>query len=99
MADSFPSMIALPRPKYPIGSVPSQRVSINQHSTGAYINIVKGILKPEEWLRIRNSFMGPVIKMMERELHLSGKMVHVFLTRSLMTVKENECWFYFGPNL
>ncbi|KAL0730978.1 hypothetical protein Bca4012_027072 [Brassica carinata] len=41
-------------------------------------------------------FMGSVIKLVERGLQLSAKIVHCILTRSLKTMKKIEAWFHFG---
>ncbi|KAF8080109.1 hypothetical protein N665_0974s0005 [Sinapis alba] len=43
--------------------------------------------------------MGPVIKLSERHLQLSGKIIHVLLARSIVTEKENELLFHFGGQL
>lgn len=40
--------------------------------------------------------MGPVIKLDERYLNLSTKIVHAVLTKSIKTVKKHEAWFHFG---
>ena len=44
MRDSLPLKLALPEPKYRIGSEPEERVSINQHSSASYIKTLKKIL-------------------------------------------------------
>ncbi|KAF8104772.1 hypothetical protein N665_0168s0015 [Sinapis alba] len=90
MEDSFPLLLPLPSLRYPIGSEPNQPVSVNQHSSVSYIDIVKKILTKEEFQRIRNTFMWLVIKLSERHLQLSGKIIHVLLARSILTEKENE---------
>ncbi|CAF1987542.1 unnamed protein product [Brassica napus] len=36
------------------------------------------------------------MKLSERGLKLSAKMVYAILTRSIVSVKENEAWFHFG---
>ncbi|XP_048615324.1 uncharacterized protein LOC125587946 [Brassica napus] len=36
------------------------------------------------------------MKLSERGLKLSGKIVYAILTRSIVSVKENEAWFHFG---
>jgi len=40
--------------------------------------------------------LGPVIKLGERSLKLSAKIVHAVLTKSIKTVKRHESWFHFG---
>ncbi|KAF8114909.1 hypothetical protein N665_0032s0040 [Sinapis alba] len=99
MGDSFPLLLPLPSLRYPIGSEPNQPVSINQHSSVAYIDTVKKILTKEEFQKIQDTFMGPVIKLSERYLQLSGKIIHVLLARSIVTEKENELLFHFGGQL
>ncbi|CAF2088345.1 unnamed protein product [Brassica napus] len=47
-------------------------------------------------IRVRGSFLGPVMKLSERGLKLSAKIVYAILTRSIVSVKENEAWFHFG---
>ncbi|XP_048619743.1 uncharacterized protein LOC125590324 [Brassica napus] len=47
-------------------------------------------------IRVRGSFLGPIMKLSERGLKLSAKMVYAILTRSIVSVKENEAWFHFG---
>ncbi|CAN7022397.1 unnamed protein product [Brassica rapa subsp. trilocularis] len=96
MGDSVPLKLALPELKYPIGSQPKEKSAINQYSGSDYISIVKSILKPNEMIRVRGSFMGPVMKLSERGLKLSAKIVYAILTRSIVSVKENEAWFHFG---
>ncbi|XP_048592012.1 uncharacterized protein LOC106361239 isoform X1 [Brassica napus] len=96
MADSVPLKLALPELKYPIGSQPKEKSAINQYSGSDYISIVKSILKPDEMIRVRGSFLGPVMKLSERGLKLSAKIVYAILTRSIVSVKENEGWFHFG---
>lgn len=80
----------------PYGSKPNKSVAINQHSNVGYIHKVNRILKPEEFKRIRETFMGHVIKLIERHLQLLGKIIYVFLTRNIMTAMENEVEFHFG---
>ncbi|CAN7016057.1 unnamed protein product [Brassica rapa subsp. trilocularis] len=96
MGDSVPLKLALPELKYPIGSQPKEKSAINQYSGSDYISIVKSILKPGEMIRVRGSFLGPVMKLSERGLKLSAKIVYAILTRSIVSVKENEAWFHFG---
>ncbi|XP_022572806.2 uncharacterized protein LOC125574990 isoform X3 [Brassica napus] len=96
MGDSVPLKLALPELKYPIGSQPKEKSAINQYSGSDYISIVKSILKPDEMIRVRGSFLGPVMKLSERGLKLSAKIVYAILTRSIVSVKENEGWFHFG---
>ncbi|XP_048637592.1 uncharacterized protein LOC125609995 [Brassica napus] len=96
MGDSVPLKVALPELKYPIGSQPKEKSAINQYSGSDYISIVKSILKPDEMIRVRGSFLGPVMKLSERGLKLSAKIVYAILTRSIVSVKENEAWFHFG---
>ncbi|XP_048623586.1 uncharacterized protein LOC125592452 [Brassica napus] len=96
MGDSVPLKLALPELKYPIGSQPKQKSAINQYSGSEYISIVDSILKPDEMIRVRGSFLGPIMKLSERGLKLSAKMVYAILTRSIVSVKENEAWFHFG---
>ncbi|CAF2153628.1 unnamed protein product [Brassica napus] len=96
MGDSVPLKLALPALKYPIGSQPKEKSAINQYSGSDYISIVKSILKPDEMIRVRGSFLGPVMKLSERGLKLSAKIVYAILTRSIVSVKENEAWFHFG---
>ncbi|CAN7043023.1 unnamed protein product [Brassica rapa subsp. trilocularis] len=96
MGDSVPLKLALPGLKYPIGSQPKEKSAINQYSGSDYISIVKSILKPDEMIRVRGSFLGPVMKLSERGLKLSAKIVYAILTRSIVSVKENEAWFHFG---
>ncbi|CAN6884935.1 unnamed protein product [Brassica oleracea] len=96
MGDSVPLKLALPQLKYPIGSQPKQKSAINQYSGSEYISIVDSILKPDEMIRVRGSFLGPIMKLSERGLKLSAKMVYAILTRSIVSVKENEAWFHFG---
>nr|VDD00435.1 unnamed protein product [Brassica oleracea] len=95
MGDSVPLKLALPELKYPIGSQPKQKSAINQYSGSEYISIVDSILKPDEMIRVRGSFLGPIMKLSERGLKLSAKMVYAILTRSIVSVKENEAWFHF----
>ncbi|XP_048614766.1 uncharacterized protein LOC125587747 isoform X2 [Brassica napus] len=94
--DSVPLKLALPELKYPIGSQPKQKSAINQYSGSEYISIVDSILKSDEMIRVRGSFLGPIMKLSERGLKLSAKMVYAILTRSIVSVKENEAWFHFG---
>ncbi|CAN7022033.1 unnamed protein product [Brassica rapa subsp. trilocularis] len=96
MGDSVPLKLALPELKYPIGSQPKEKSAIKQYSGSDYISIVKSILKPDEMIRVRGSFLGPVMKLSERGLKLSAKIVYAILTRSIVSVKENEAWFHFG---
>ncbi|WZZ89333.1 hypothetical protein YC2023_117912 [Brassica napus] len=96
MGDSVPLKLALPELKYPIGSQPKQKSAINQYSGSEYISIVDSILIPDEMIRVRGSFLGPIMKLSERGLKLSAKMVYAILTRSIVSVKENEAWFHFG---
>ncbi|XP_048591404.1 uncharacterized protein LOC125576096 [Brassica napus] len=96
MGDSVPLKLALPELKYPIGSQPKEKSAINQYSGSEYISIVKSILKPDEMIRVRGSFLGPIMKLSERGLKLSAKIVYAILTRSIVYVKENEAWFHFG---
>ncbi|WZZ26703.1 hypothetical protein YC2023_010104 [Brassica napus] len=96
MGDSVPLKLALPELKYPIGSQPKQKSAINQYSGSEYISIVDSILKPDEMIRVLGSFLGPIMKLSERGLKLSAKMVYAILTRSIVSVKENEVWFHFG---
>ncbi|WZZ80056.1 hypothetical protein YC2023_100628 [Brassica napus] len=74
MGDSVPLKLALPELKYPIGSQPKQKSVINQYSGSEYISIVDSILKPDEMIRVRGSFLGPIMKLSERGLKLSAKM-------------------------
>lgn len=94
--DMFPSKLALLKLRYSIGFEPHKPVSINQHSDVGYSDIVKGILKPEKFKRIRETFMEPMINVSKRHLQLLGKTLYVFLTRSTMIVKKHEVWFHFG---
>ncbi|KAF8104127.1 hypothetical protein N665_0178s0012 [Sinapis alba] len=71
-------------------------MSINQHSTFVYIYSIKDVLREEEFNKIRETFLEPVIKLCERCLKLSGKIVDTILTKSIKTVKKHETWFYFG---
>ncbi|CAF2069051.1 unnamed protein product [Brassica napus] len=96
MGDSVPLKLALPELKYLIGSQPKQKSAINQYSGSEYISIIDSILKPDEMIRVRGSFLGPIMKLSERGLKLSGKMVYAILTRSIVSVKKNEAWFHFG---
>ncbi|XP_033133494.1 uncharacterized protein LOC117127397 [Brassica rapa] len=96
MGDPLPLRLALPELRYPIGSEPEKTISINQHSIVAYIKTVKEILGNDEFNRIRGTFLGPVIKLGERSLKLSAKIVHAVLTKSIKTVKRHEAWFHFG---
>ncbi|CAN7022395.1 unnamed protein product [Brassica rapa subsp. trilocularis] len=96
MGDPLPLRLALPELRYPIGSEPEKTISINQHSIVAYIKTVKEILGNDEFNRIRGTFLGPVIKLGERSLKLSAKIVHAVLTKSIKTVKRREAWFHFG---
>nr|VDC84127.1 unnamed protein product [Brassica rapa] len=50
-------------------------------------------------IRVRGSFLGPIMKLSERGLKLSAKIVYAILTRSIVSVKENEAWFHFGAQL
>ncbi|CAN7132018.1 unnamed protein product [Brassica rapa subsp. narinosa] len=96
MGDPLPLRLALPELRYPIGSEPEKTISINQHSIVAYIKTVEEILGNDEFNRIRGTFLGPVIKLGERSLKLSAKIVHAVLTKSIKTVKRHEAWFHFG---
>ncbi|CAG7871786.1 unnamed protein product, partial [Brassica rapa] len=96
MGDPLPLRLALPELRYPIGSEPEKTISINQHSIVAYIKTVKEILGNDEFKRIRGTFLGSVIKLGERSLKLSAKIVHAVLTKSIKTVKRHEAWFHFG---
>ncbi|WZZ26701.1 hypothetical protein YC2023_010102 [Brassica napus] len=96
MGDPLPLRLALSELRYPIGSEPEKTISINQHSIVAYIKTVKEILGNDEFNRIRGTFLGPVIKLGERSLKLSAKIVHAVLTKSIKTVKRHESWFHFG---
>nr|VDC67692.1 unnamed protein product [Brassica rapa] len=93
MGDSVPLKLALPELKYPIGSQPKEKSAINQYSGSEYISIVKSILKPDEMIRVRGSFLGPVMKLRER-IEVISKDSHAILTRSIVSVKENEAWFH-----
>ncbi|WZY99210.1 hypothetical protein YC2023_071539 [Brassica napus] len=68
MGDSVPLKLALPELKYPIGSQPKEKSAIYQYSGSEYISIVKSILKPDEMIRVRGSFLGPIMKLSERGL-------------------------------
>ncbi|CAN7046402.1 unnamed protein product [Brassica oleracea var. botrytis] len=70
MGDSVPLKLALPELKYPIGSQPKQKSAINQYSGSEYISIVDSILKQDEMIRVRGSFLGPIMKLSERGLKL-----------------------------
>ncbi|CAF1955086.1 unnamed protein product [Brassica oleracea var. botrytis] len=96
MGDSVPLKLALPELKYPIGSQPKQKSAINQYSGSEYISIIDSILKPDEMIRVRGLFLGPIMKLSERGLKLSAKIVYAILTRSIVSAKENEAWFHFG---
>ncbi|EFH59934.1 hypothetical protein ARALYDRAFT_899313 [Arabidopsis lyrata subsp. lyrata] len=96
MGDSFPTDVTLPKLLYNIGQKPNSDVRINQCARYEYIDKVQTILSSTEFQRIRESFLGPVLKATSRELNLSCKLIHCFLARSLMTVKKNELWFHFG---
>ncbi|KAL0730953.1 hypothetical protein Bca4012_027047 [Brassica carinata] len=96
MGESVPLKLALSELKYPIGSEPKERTSINQNSNSEYISIVDSILTRDEMRRIRGSFMGPIMRLGESGMKLSAKIVHAILTRSIVTIKENEAWFHFG---
>ncbi|CAN7042555.1 unnamed protein product [Brassica rapa subsp. trilocularis] len=96
MGDPLPLRLALPELRYPIGSEPEKTISINQHSIVAYIKTVKEILGNDEFNRIRGTFLGPVIKLGERSLKLSSKIVHAVPTKNIKTVKRHEAWFHFG---
>ncbi|CAN6970226.1 unnamed protein product [Brassica rapa subsp. trilocularis] len=85
MGDPLPLRLALPELRYPIGSEPEKTILINQHSIVAYIKTVKEILGNDEFNRIRGTFLGPVIKLGERSLKLSAKIVHAVLTKSIKT--------------
>ncbi|CAN7042559.1 unnamed protein product [Brassica rapa subsp. trilocularis] len=63
MGDSVPLKLALPELKYPIGSQPKEKSAINQYSGSEYISIVDSILKPDEMIRVRGSFLGPIMKL------------------------------------
>ena len=52
MGESVPLKLALPELKYPIGSEPKERASINQNSNSEYISIVESILTPDEMRRV-----------------------------------------------
>ncbi|CAG7884558.1 unnamed protein product, partial [Brassica rapa] len=84
MGDPLPLRLALPELRYPIGSEPEKTISINQHSIVAYIKTNK------------RDVLGPVIKLGERSLKLSAKIVHAVLTKSIKTVKRHEAWIHFG---
>ncbi|VVB17933.1 unnamed protein product [Arabis nemorensis] len=60
--DSFPVKISLPEPKLGLTTEPRSGV-INQFTSFDYIGVVKEILSPMEFLRIRNIFLGLLIKM------------------------------------
>ncbi|KAF3598836.1 hypothetical protein F2Q69_00033684 [Brassica cretica] len=96
MGDSLPVKLPLPKLRYPIGSEPGQNASINQFSSYAYFKPVKDILGEVEFNRIRETFLGPVIKLGERNLKLSAKIAYAVLTKSINTVKKHEAWFHFG---
>ncbi|CAN6989711.1 unnamed protein product [Brassica rapa subsp. trilocularis] len=69
-------MIAFPDLIYPDGIEPNKTVAINQHSSASYIRTVKKILTKEEFKRIWQTFMGPVIKLSERSLKLNTHHSH-----------------------
>ncbi|CAN6816408.1 unnamed protein product [Brassica oleracea] len=88
MRDSLPVKLALPELRYMIGSEPSQNDSINKFSSYAYIKTVKNILREVEFNRIRETFLGPLIKLSERNLKLSAKIAHVFSPKASRQGRE-----------
>lgn len=96
MGDSVPLKLALPKLKYPIGQQPKKKSSINQYSSSTYISTVQSILTVDEMRRVRESSIGPVMRLIERGLKLSAKIVYFVLARSIVTIKDNEAWFHFG---
>ncbi|CAE5960419.1 unnamed protein product [Arabidopsis arenosa] len=96
MGDSFRTDVTLPKLLYNIGHEPNSDVKINQCARYEYIDEVQCILSATEFQRIRDSFLGPVLKATARGLNFSGKLIHCLLARSLTTVKEKELWFHFG---
>ncbi|CAH2046321.1 unnamed protein product [Thlaspi arvense] len=72
--------------------------AIDQHSKTSYIEQVKEILGEVQFNRIMNSFLGALLRLSSKKMLMSGKMIHVFLTRSLIRKKSNELWFHFGSH-
>ncbi|EOA33843.1 hypothetical protein CARUB_v10021326mg [Capsella rubella] len=96
MGDSFPTDIKVPELCFKIGDEPRSDVKINQFPSYELVKEVKSILSPQEFQRIKSTFLGPVLKIIGRGLIMSGKMVHCFLSRSLKVSKSNEIWVHFG---
>ncbi|CAH2053020.1 unnamed protein product [Thlaspi arvense] len=94
MEDSQPStLIALPKLHYKFGKEPRKKRPLT--NTRKHHSLSKS---KKYWGKIRNSFLGPLLKLSSKKMLMSGKMIHVFLTRSLITKKNNEPWFHFGSH-
>ncbi|CAH2052576.1 unnamed protein product [Thlaspi arvense] len=93
----FKMDITVPKLKYAMGKEPVNGFkAIDKYSDFKYIAKVKEILGPEQFKRIEDSFLGPVLQFGSRNLSMSGKMMHTILTKTLETKKEKELWFHFG---
>lgn len=95
---SYSQNITLPKLQFAINSEPNQiqGPDINQFAQIKNINIVKEIIGDVLFQRITQTFLGPILRFCSRKQHMSGKLLHVILTRSLITKKKKELWFHFG---
>ncbi|CAH2071065.1 unnamed protein product [Thlaspi arvense] len=88
--------ITLPKLKYKMGKEPmSGFKAIDKYSDFKYIAKVKEILGPEQFKRIEDSCLGPVLQFFSRKPYLAGQMIHTILTKSLITKTDKELWFHF----
>ena len=90
--------INLPTPIFKMGYEPSGKsIKINQLFSISYLDDVEKIMGVEEFKRVKNSFLGPILKFYSSgKMTLSGKSLHCILARKLVTKKRNELLFHFG---
>ncbi|KAL1219006.1 hypothetical protein V5N11_028462 [Cardamine amara subsp. amara] len=90
--------INLPKPKFIMGKEPNRKfVKINQFSNFSDLQQVEDILGTEEFARVKDSFLGPVLKFHSNgKMMMSAKILHCILTRRLVTRKKKELLFHFG---
>ncbi|CAH2052572.1 unnamed protein product [Thlaspi arvense] len=75
MEDSQPStLIALPKLHYEFGKEPRKNFkAIDQHSKTSFIKQVEEIMGEVQFNRIRNSFLGPLLKLSSKKMLMAEK--------------------------